>query len=78
MTTDTANQPAPVASRADRDDSAFLITGEGTESVAPGVWILRGQGNSIVFALEVGLVIGVADDEFGKCAIFDAFVSITA
>ncbi len=36
---------------------AFLITGEGTEVVAPGVWILRGQGNSIVFELDAGLVI---------------------
>jgi alkyl sulfatase BDS1-like metallo-beta-lactamase superfamily hydrolase len=41
---------------ADNPD-AFLITGEGTEVVAPGVWILRGQGNSIVFELDAGLVI---------------------
>ncbi len=39
------------------DDGAFLITGEGTEPVAPGVWILRGQGNSIVFELGEGLVL---------------------
>lgn len=38
-------------------EGAFLITGAGTESIAPGVWILRGQGNSIVFELAVGLVL---------------------
>ena len=36
---------------------AFLITGEGTELVAAGVWILRGQGNSIVFEIDAGLVV---------------------
>ena len=61
MKAGTASQVASVSARnpnvGSQDDSAFLITGEGTEPVAQGVWILRGQGNSIVFALDVGLVI---------------------
>ena len=40
-----------------RTEGAILIYDEGTEVVAPGIWILRGQGNSMVFELDVGLVI---------------------
>lgn len=53
---DTA-QDVPSGATAGPRDDAFLITGQGTVPVAPGVWILRGQGNSIVFELEVGLVL---------------------
>ncbi len=48
---------AAVSPSATAKADTFLITGEGTEPVAPGVWILRGQGNSIVFELDPGLVI---------------------
>jgi alkyl sulfatase BDS1-like metallo-beta-lactamase superfamily hydrolase len=56
MTTNTMS-PASGAPSSGAQDGAFLITGQGTEPVAPGVWILRGQGNSIVFELGVGLVL---------------------
>ncbi len=35
----------------------ILVSGEGSEPVAPGVWILHGQGNSVVFELDAGLVL---------------------
>ena len=57
MTSNAASPATPVSEHPRNTDAAFLVTGEGTESVAPGVWILRGQGNSIVFALAVGLVV---------------------
>lgn len=47
-----AQAPVPTG-----DDGMFLITGQGIVPVAPGVWILRGQGNSIVFELDAGLVL---------------------
>lgn len=56
-TTVASTSGAPGGARAATDDDAFLITGQGIESVAPGIWILRGQGNSIVFELAVGLVL---------------------
>lgn len=36
---------------------AFLITGEGVEAVAPGLWIVRGQGNTFVAEVDAGLVV---------------------
>lgn len=56
MTHSSQSRHADVNS-SDGDDGRFLITGQGSEAVAPGVWILRGQGNSIVFELDVGLVL---------------------
>lgn len=55
MTGTQATTPSTAVS--ERHGASFLITCEGTEPLAPGIWILRGQGNSIVFAVEVGLVI---------------------
>ncbi len=55
--THTMKAPASQAGTQTGDDGVFLITGEGIEAVAPGIWILRGQGNSIVFELGVGLVV---------------------
>lgn len=37
--------------------SEFLITGEGIEAVGEGAWLLRGQGNSVVFEVPQGLVV---------------------
>lgn len=50
----SAPNPAP-ASQA--KDDAFLVRCEGTEVLAPGVWLLHGQGNSLVVELDVGLVV---------------------
>ena len=36
---------------------AILVTAQGTRHVAPGVWILHGQGQSMVFELGLGLVL---------------------
>ena len=36
---------------------AFLITGEGVDAVAPGLWIVRGQGNTFVAEIDAGLVV---------------------
>lgn len=57
MTTTTASAAAQAVPVVRQKDDAFLITGEGTEVVAPGVWILRGQGNSMVFEIDAGLVV---------------------
>lgn len=50
MTT-AAGAPEPL----ERD--AFLITGQGTREVAPGLWVLHGQGQSFVAELGAGLVL---------------------
>jgi len=39
------------------DDKPFLITGTGSETVAPGLHILRGQGQSFVAETDAGLVV---------------------
>lgn len=53
----TATNGTPQARvRPGRQDH-FLVTAEGIEPVAPGVWILHGQGHSMVFELDVGLVV---------------------
>lgn len=52
-TVTAAAGPSAPSSKADH----FLISGEGMEPVAPGVWILHGQGNSAVFELADGVVI---------------------
>lgn len=59
---DTTTPSAAIATThgamgAHQKESAFLITGEGTRLLAPGVWLLHGQGNSIVFELDEGLVV---------------------
>lgn len=36
---------------------AFLITGEGLQVIAPGLWVLHGQGNSFVAQVDAGLVV---------------------
>ena len=51
-----ATQAYPAKERPDQ----FLVTAEGTEAVAPGAWILHGQGQSMVFELDVGLVVVAA------------------
>lgn len=38
-------------------DGLPLKTGEGAESVAPGIWLLHGQGQSLVAQTSVGLVV---------------------
>lgn len=53
----TAASMAVATSPMQPEDGAFLITGQGIEPIAAGVWLLRGQGNSIVFALDAGLVV---------------------
>ncbi len=35
----------------------FLITGEGVEVVASGLWVVRGQGNTFVAEVDAGLVV---------------------
>lgn len=50
-----ADAPAPVAP--EHEPSPILATGAGSEPVAPGVWILHGQGHSLVFELDAGLVL---------------------
>ena len=35
---------------------SILVRGEGVEPLAPGIWNLHGQGNSIVFEIDQGLV----------------------
>lgn len=49
------NTPAASTGRAERE--AFLVTGEGLRPVAPGIWVLHGQGQSFVVELEAGLVL---------------------
>lgn len=39
------------------DDKPFLVSGTGTETVAPGLHILRGQGQSFVAETDAGLVV---------------------
>ncbi|MDA7416866.1 MBL fold metallo-hydrolase [Xenophilus arseniciresistens] len=39
------------------DDKPFLIVGSGSETVAPGLHILRGQGQSFVAETDAGLVV---------------------
>lgn len=39
------------------DDKPFLLVGTGSETVAPGLHILRGQGQSFVAETDVGLVV---------------------
>lgn len=39
------------------DDKPFLVTGTGSETVAPGLHILRGQGQSFVAETDAGLVV---------------------
>ncbi|RCW68758.1 alkyl sulfatase dimerization domain-containing protein [Pseudorhodoferax soli] len=39
------------------EDKPFLIVGSGTETVAPGLHILRGQGQSFVAETDAGLVV---------------------
>lgn len=41
-------------------DGLPLKTGEGSESVAPGIWLLHGQGQSFVAETSVGLVVADA------------------
>ncbi len=38
-------------------EKPFLIVGTGTETVAPGLHILRGQGQSFVAETDAGLVV---------------------
>ena len=38
-------------------EKPFLIVGSGTETVAPGLHILRGQGQSFVAETDAGLVV---------------------
>jgi alkyl sulfatase BDS1-like metallo-beta-lactamase superfamily hydrolase len=45
----------PTSERAERE--AFLVTGEGLRPVAPGIWVLHGQGQSFVVELDAGLVL---------------------
>ena len=53
---ESPSAPNPVPASHVKDD-AHLVRGEGIEVVAPGVWILQGQGNSLVVELDAGLVI---------------------
>jgi alkyl sulfatase BDS1-like metallo-beta-lactamase superfamily hydrolase len=49
-----------IASKPDRsteEEKPFLIVGSGTETVAPGLHILRGQGQSFVAETDAGLVV---------------------
>lgn len=46
--------PAPAATPSPEH---FLLSGEGVETVADGVWILKGQGNSLVIDTEAGLLL---------------------
>ncbi|MDN5540247.1 MBL fold metallo-hydrolase, partial [Comamonas sp.] len=39
------------------DDKPFLLVGTGSETVAPGLHILRGQGQSFVAETDAGLVV---------------------
>ncbi len=39
------------------DDGAFLITGEGLQPIAEGLWKLHGQGHSFVAETDAGLVV---------------------
>ncbi|MFO1192006.1 MAG: alkyl sulfatase dimerization domain-containing protein [Rhodoferax sp.] len=40
-----------------QEREAFLITGQGTRAVAPGLWVLHGQGQSFVAEVDGGLVL---------------------
>jgi len=51
-----AGAAAAPAARAPRSEH-FLVSGEGIEPVAEGVWILKGQGNSLVVDTDAGLVV---------------------
>jgi alkyl sulfatase BDS1-like metallo-beta-lactamase superfamily hydrolase len=53
----TPVQDVAQARPAKQKTEQFLVTAEGTEAVAPGAWILHGQGQSMVFELDVGLVV---------------------
>jgi len=53
----SAPQPGKPAERAFDVHEAILVTAHGTQCVAPGVWILHGQGHSMVFELALGLVL---------------------
>lgn len=48
---------ASSAPKAAAEREAFLVTGEGLRPVAPGLWVLHGQGQSFVAELDEGLVI---------------------
>ena len=48
--------PVPIQPRQPRRPESILVRGEGVEPLAHGIWILHGQGNSIVFEIDQGLV----------------------
>lgn len=52
------NAPSAPTARAEAAErEAFLVTGDGMRPVAPGIWVLHGQGQSFVVELDVGLVL---------------------
>jgi len=53
---ESPSTPDPTPASLAKDDS-FLVRGEGIEAVTPGVWLLHGQGNSLVVELDAGLVV---------------------
>lgn len=44
-------------SQAPSTAQGFLITGSGVRAIAPGLWVLHGQGNSFVAETQAGLVL---------------------
>ena len=67
-----AKVPMPTQSRQLSKPESILIRGEGVEPLAPGIWIVHGQGNSIVFEIDQGLVIVDAGPggRVGQCPLF--------